>query len=110
MFVVRISARAERDITKILKFLRKRSAIGSANWIAAFRSMMEMLPEQVSMHPSADEDSDHTETIRNAFFKTRYGRTYRAIYILRGGEVFITHVRGPGQNRVAPENFYGKSP
>lgn len=109
MLTVRISARAEGDIERILRFLRKRSTVGAVNWLAAFRSMLELLPEQVTMHPLADENAEHLETIRNALFRTRHGRTYRAIYILRGCEIFVTHVRGPGQRRVAREDFYRKS-
>ena len=103
-FDVELSARAERDFQSIVDYLAKRSTSGATSWIDAFEAMTLALPASAETHPLAPENDDHVETIRNALFKTRRGRTYRAVYIIRAGRVFITHIRGPGQNRI--DDFY----
>jgi hypothetical protein len=35
-------------------------------------------------------------------FKTRRGRAYRALFLIRGDVVFVLHVRGPGQRPLEP--------
>ncbi|TWT92313.1 Plasmid stabilization system protein [Botrimarina colliarenosi] len=100
MFEVELSARAERDFDSIVRYLLKRSPTGAARWIDAFEAMLSALPNSAEANALAPENADHLDTIRNAFFKTRSGRTYRALYIIRGGRLFITHIRGPGQDRV----------
>ena len=51
------------------------------------------------------EDEDHEEEIRHILFKTRRGKTYRAIFIIRTDTVFVLHVRGPGQDLIAPDEL-----
>lgn len=109
-FHVEVSARAERDADAIVSYLKKRSQAGAARWVEAFGDTIGSLASSAEQHPLAPEDADHAESIRNAFFKTPRGRTYRAIYILRGGVVFITHVRGPGQDQISPTEFFGSRP
>ena len=38
-------------------------------------------------------------------FKTRQGRTYRALFVIRGVSVHILCVRGPGERPVQPEDI-----
>ena len=48
----------------------------------------------------APENEDHKETIRQAIFKTQRGLPYRAIFVVRENNVFVIHVRGPGQSNL----------
>jgi len=45
------------------------------------------------------------EPIRHVFFRTRAGRTYRALFLLVGDEVRVLRVRGPGQPPVGPDEL-----
>jgi hypothetical protein len=38
-------------------------------------------------------------------FRTRRGRTYRALFVIRGDIVQILCVRGPGEKPVKPEDI-----
>jgi hypothetical protein len=53
----------------------------------------------------APESNDHPEPIYQVIFKTRRGRPYRALFVVRDRTVFILHVRGPGQDFVAPNEI-----
>ncbi len=103
---VEISARALRDYERIIQFLLKRSRQGAAAWADAFDEAVSTLPDRFEQHPLAPEDANHDETIRNVLFRTRHGRTYRAIYLLRGDAAFVLHIRQPGQSVVEPDRFY----
>jgi len=108
-FDVEVSRRAEDDARRIARWIAKRSPQGARSWYDAFAAMIDSLAASAEQHPRAPEDGDHAETIRNAFFRTRRGRTYRAIYVFRADTVFVTHVRGPRQRPVQPDRFYPRS-
>lgn len=59
-------------------------------------------PENCSLAP---ENDDHEEEIRHILFKTRRGKTYRAIFIIRTDTVFVLHIRGPGQDLTEPDEL-----
>ncbi len=43
--------------------------------------------------------------IKQVFFRTRRGRSYRAIFLIVGDEVRILRVRGPGQDSIDSDEF-----
>lgn len=43
--------------------------------------------------------------IRQLLFRTRKGRTYRALFDIQGKTVRVLRIRGPGQQLLAPEDF-----
>jgi len=51
-------------------------------------------------------ESDYVDfEVREVLFKTRRGLVYRALYTIRGDEVFVLHVRGPGQDFLSAEQL-----
>jgi hypothetical protein len=48
----------------------------------------------------APESPNYETEVRQILFKTRRGRTYRALSTVVGAGVFIVHVRAPGQNLI----------
>ena len=48
----------------------------------------------------------HSEfDVRQALFKTRRGRVYRALFLLEGSDVYLLRVRGPGQASLQPDEL-----
>jgi hypothetical protein len=43
--------------------------------------------------------------VRQALFKTRRGRVYRALFFIESTDVFILRVRGAGQAPVLPNEI-----
>ena len=58
-----------------------------------------------SKKPLAPENDDHDQQLRHIVFKTRRGKAYRAILLVEDDLVLATHVRGPGQDIVAPSDL-----
>ena len=59
---------------------------------------MQRVVEHPRRFPLAPENSLATlGEVRQFLFKTRRGRTYRAVYVIMDDEVRILRVRGPGQ-------------
>ena len=94
------SAQAEADINRIFTWLSERSAEGAARWYDAFWDAALRLQEFPHSCPLAAEAKEFPEELRCMVFATRKGRTYRALFAIRGEVVHILCVRGPGQKRV----------
>lgn len=71
----------------------------------AYDAMVRRLEEQASSCGPAHEHDDCELDVRQALFKTRRGRVYRALFFLEGRDVFILRVRGPGQAPVDPDEL-----
>ena len=102
---VELSFRAEKDLDDILAWIASRSPQGARMWLARWKEVCRLLSERPETCLLAPENSDHEEDIRQIVFKTRSGRKYRALFVIRGNRVFITNLRGPGQDLVPPDEL-----
>jgi hypothetical protein len=101
-FVVRELPNARQDKVSIFRWLDERSPTGALAWLDSYDSLLDHLKEDTATFGLALEAADCEFEIRQALFKTRRGRVYRALFFIEGGEVFIARVRGPGQAPVMP--------
>ena len=101
---VHLTFRAERDVDRILDFLVERSPQGAASWVARWNEVLLELSQSANHKPIAPEDEDHENELHHVVFKTRHGKAYRAIFIIQSDLVLVTHVRGPGQDIVPPND------
>ena len=102
-FDVRLSFRAETDLDHILAWIANRSPQGANVWLARWKEVCRLLSERPENCLLAPENVDHEEDIRQIVFKTRSGRKYRALFVIRGDRVFVTNLRGPGQDLFPPD-------
>lgn len=102
---VELSLRAEKDLDDILAWIASRSPQGARMWLARWKEVCRLLSEQPESCLLAPENSDHEEEIRHIVFKTRSGRKYRVLFVIRGNRVFVTNLRGPGQDLVPPDEL-----
>ena len=93
---------AQSDVDGIIGYLADRSPQGAAAWSKAWDDLLDKLRERPESFGLAPESSYHDDEIRQALFKTRRGRTYRALFVIFYDTVHIIHVRGPGQDLVPP--------
>lgn len=96
---------AEGDFAGLFLYIAQRSPAGAANWANAFYRALKSLETNALMHGLAPEDDDHEVEIRQMFFRTRQGNNYRALYTVRGADVFVLHLRGPGQDLMGPDEI-----
>jgi len=96
---------AEADLDGILTWLQERSPAGAAAWFRRWLEVEDLLRRRPESQPLAPEISDHEDEIRNVIFKTRRGKKYRCLFLIREGTVHVLHIRGPGQDLVAPDRL-----
>ncbi|OJW22007.1 MAG: hypothetical protein BGO49_14585 [Planctomycetales bacterium 71-10] len=53
----------------------------------------------------AYEDRLFREEIRHLLFKVHKGRSFRALFSIRGDAVWVLAVRGPGERPIRPEDL-----
>lgn len=99
------SAQAEADIDRIFNWLFERSPQGAARWYESFWDTAERLREFPHSCTLATEAKDFPEELRCMLFGTTTGKTYRALFAIRGNVVHILCVRGPGQRRVKAKDI-----
>ena len=95
-----ITRRAAADRDTCFDFIFDRSTQGALRWLDEFEAAAASLLTE-PFYGEAPENDDHEETIRQKFFGTPHGRTYRLLYIVRGNVIYIIHVRGAGQDVMA---------
>lgn len=100
MHRVELSLRVKRELDATLAWLVAQSKPGAARWLQQWDEVLVSLAKNPLSSSIAPENDDHAETIRQIIFKTRRGRRYRALFVIRGETVFVTNLRGPGQDFV----------
>jgi plasmid stabilization system protein ParE len=104
-FNVHLLWRAERDLDHIATWLYDRSPDGAAAWHQAWKNTVKLLEDSANGYGVAPENEDQELEIGQIMFHTRHGRNYRALYTIRGQDVFVMHIRAPGQDIVAADEL-----
>jgi plasmid stabilization system protein ParE len=104
-YSIDLSRRARRDVDAIYAWIADRSRGGANRWQAAlFRTLrgLETSPERKALAP---EGRDFERPVRQAFFKTAKGLTYRALFVVEQDRVYVLTIRGPGQPLLTAEEL-----
>jgi len=104
-YVVRILGRAQADVDDVYLWLRRSSPTGAVAWYSAFLDRYTGLGENAMSCALAPEAARLGIELRQAFFKTRRGRSYRLLFVVTSGEVRVLRVRGPGQRPVSKRDL-----
>ena len=91
---------AEADVDSIVRFLATRSPQGALAWCERWEKILGELCDNPLQHGLALESKAFDAEVRQVLFKTRRGRTYRALFTVVGLGVYVIHVRGPGQKQL----------
>lgn len=102
---IRILPRAEADVDHIFTWLWDREPAGALRWYAAFEHAAGALPANPRGYSRAPEAELADPELRQFFFKTPRGRTYRRVFVIADDEIRILRVRGPGQRRLQPDEL-----
>ena len=104
-YSVQLLARAKADYRHIFSYLETRSPQGAMNWEEALEAGLARLRYNPMIYGLAFEDSHFDFELRQLLFKTRYGRTYRAVYRVVGTEVIVFRICGPGQASLGSDEI-----
>ncbi len=80
-FRVRLTAEAVRNQNEIADWIAERSVTGAFSWLDALDRVLKQLSTSPESFPLAVEDEFCEKELRNAFFGTRNGRVFRAIFL-----------------------------
>lgn len=98
--------RAKADVRYIAHWIGQRSPQGAKAWLTAFDRLRDRLAMHSDLFGLAPEEASLSEQVKQAFFHTRRGRTYRAVFIITGNQVRILRVRGPGQPLLSEDELW----
>jgi plasmid stabilization system protein ParE len=102
---IELSARCESDLGRIFNWLYERSPDGAARWYESFWDATERLKRFPLACSVAAESHRFSEQVRCMLFGTTRGRTYRALFVVRGDVAHLLCVRGPGERAVKPKDI-----
>lgn len=102
---LKILSHANRDFADIVAWLGKASLPGADRWISAFDSVLSAIAENPFGFGLAPEDEFIEIEIRQAFFQTKRGRSYRVLFTVVEQEVRVLRLRGPGQELLTPSEI-----
>lgn len=100
-----MSHEARANVADIHALIAEASSLGADRWLDAFEDAIARLERYPLSFGLAPESEFAPRELRQILFKTRRGRIYRAVYFVDGDVVKITHVRGPRQRLVPPQDF-----
>lgn len=102
-FHVQLLWRAQRDLDHIVTWLYERSPQGAEAWHQMWKETFRLLQVSAGEYGLAPENEDQPLEVRQIMFHTRKGRDYRALYTIHGNEVYVMHIRAPGQDNLASD-------
>lgn len=102
---IEISERARRDADAIFDYLAERAPEGASAWATAFFQALDQLRSDPERHRHAEESEVLDIDLRELLFKTRKGRPYRLLFIVRDQSVLVAAIRGSGQDLATSEEI-----
>jgi plasmid stabilization system protein ParE len=105
IYSIRSSRRADTDVTVIFDWIAERSPEGAFRWLDAFEAAVNLLRQSAANCPVAMEADDLGIDLRQSMFRTRRGRIYRLLFVIRDDQVYLAAIRGPGQEVVSLEDL-----
>ncbi len=90
------------DLDRLTASLAERSPEAADRLTARFFEALPRLEAFPLACGLAHESRDFPEEVRHLLFQIRKGRSYRALFIVRGDVVKVLCVRAPGERPVGP--------
>jgi plasmid stabilization system protein ParE len=97
---------ARLDIEAAYQYLRERAPDAAERWLAGIEKSIESLEQHPNRSQVAAESQEFPEVIRQLIYGGRRGR-YRILYVVRGKEVRVLHVRHGAQRRMSGDEIEG---
>jgi len=99
------SRQSDADAAVIFDWIAKRSPDGAIRWLEAFEAAARKLQTQADQCVPAPEADEIGIDLRQLIFRTRRGRPYRLLFVIRDDVVHLTAIRGAGQENVSIDDI-----
>jgi hypothetical protein len=84
IYAVSVTNSGSRDLERCYAFIEQRSTKGAVAWVNAFQKhILDALAIDPYSYEMAPESRSHPVEIRQKLLRTRQGRNYRAIFMVR---------------------------
>lgn len=103
-FQVELTDRAYADLDRLTDELARRWPEGAGRLTERFYAALPRLESFPQSCGLAFESRYFPDEVRHLLFETRKGRTYRALFVVRGDRVRVLAVRAPGERPVKPKD------
>lgn len=104
-YTVRFSRKADANAVVIFDWISKRSPEGADRWLNALEAGIRKLQLHANKCVPAPEADELGIDLRQLIFRTRRGRLYRLLFVIRDHIVHLTAIRGAGQDSVSMEDI-----
>ncbi len=89
-----VTPQAEQDLRVTYSYIRKRGSLTAARtWLATIRRRMKTLAQHPERAAMAPESASFEEPIRELLYGSGNRGTYRILFVVLDGTVFVLHVR-----------------
>ncbi|HEX6986527.1 MAG TPA: type II toxin-antitoxin system RelE/ParE family toxin [Planctomycetaceae bacterium] len=102
-YEVRLTARAERDLEEAYRWYRERAAGHAERWYNGFLDALVSLERAPQSFPLIPERENFREEVRHLLYGRR--RSWRAIFVVRGGTVLVLHIRHSSRHTLSPDDL-----
>ena len=105
-WTVSLTSRAERQLyDAALWWSEHRSTEQAVRWMAGFQEAIRQLAENADRWPRAPEGDHLPFDARQLVFGLGRQKTHRAIFEIRGDEVFVQLIRHLAQDAITGDDF-----
>ena len=104
---VELTEGAYADLDRLMSSFAERSPESADRLSAQFYQALPRLESFPLACGIAYESRFFPEELRHLLFEIRKGRTYRALFVVRGDVVKILAVRAPGEKPIRPDDLMG---
>ena len=104
IYRVIITPEAETDLRTSYRYIRSQAPRAARDWIRRARQCAKSLARRPERCPLAPESVSFEKPIRELFFGTGNGGTYRFLFIVLDQSVYILHVRHGSMRPLSPDD------
>ena len=103
-YKVIIQPPALADLDEAYQWIAQRSPENAARWFNGFVDAIQTLERFPARCGVAPESEQIGQEIRQLLYGRR-GGVYRALFVIRGREVHVLHIRHAARDTMTPEEF-----
>jgi plasmid stabilization system protein ParE len=100
-----IQPQAIADLDEAYRWIAERSPENAARWFNRFLERLQTLKRFPDRCDVAPESKEIGQVIRQLLYGRR-GGVYRAMFVVRGQEVHVLHIRHAARHTMTPEEFW----
>jgi plasmid stabilization system protein ParE len=100
-----ITPEAEADLRNAASYIRRDNPRAARAWLKGVRQRINTLAQYPERCPLAPESTSFNESIRELFYGHGNRGTYRILFVVLAGTVFVVHIRHGAMMPLQPDDL-----